>query len=149
MVDERVKTKAVVQLGEVRALREKKSKRPATLWLIDDDESIRRSLTRIFVDENYQIFSAANASEIEQILDAGAPDLVLLDIGLPWINGFELAGLMKSHRDLAQVPIVFISGENSALTVKKSFQVGAHDFIAKPFDVEVLKKTVRTLLALG
>ena len=150
IIDERVKAESVVQIGEVRAIRDaKRTREPARLWLIDDDESIRRALIRIFADDNYQIFSAANANEIDQVLSGGAPNLILLDIGLPWINGFELAELMKSHRDLAQVPIVFISGQNSMPIIKKGFQVGAHDFITKPFDIEAVKKTVKTLLALN
>ena len=146
-IEERVKAETVVRLNDVRTIRE--PKRPAILWLIDDDDSIRRAFVRIFEGETHHIFSASNAGEIQQILISGAPDLIFLDIGLPWIDGFELATMMKAHRDLARVPIVFISGRDSLETIKQGFQVGAHDFITKPFDVNVVRKTVKTLLALG
>lgn len=146
-IEEKVKADSVVSLTDLRTIRE--SKQRAVLWLIDDDDSIRRAFNRIFEGDSYLVHSAADASEIEQILTIGAPDLIFLDIGLPWLDGFELAGLMKAQTELRQVPIVFISGDDSIHSMKKGFAVGAHDYIKKPFDVAVVRKTVKTLLALS
>lgn len=122
---------------------------PKTLLIIEDDETVRKALERIFLEDGYRLLLARGASDLALVLGDGPVDLILLDIGLPWINGFELAEMMKSHRDLKQVPIVFISGQKDREAMKKGFAVGAHDFITKPFDVGNVKKTVKTLLALN
>ncbi len=146
-IEDKVKADPVVRLNDLRTIRETKP-RPV-LWLIDDDNSIRRAFNRIFEGDSYVVHSAAGASEIEQILTLGAPDLIFLDIGLPWLDGFELARLMKAQNELCKVPIVFISGDDSIQSMKKGFAVGAHDYIKKPFDVALIRKTVKTLLALS
>jgi DNA-binding response OmpR family regulator len=146
MVRERVTSSPVVDFSQLRDTARKE--RPPVLWLIEDDESIRRALIRIFESENYRVFAASGATEIDLVLNSSAPDIILLDVGLPWINGFELAELMKSHADLSKVPIVFISGHDEVESIKLGFSVGAHDFIVKPFDVQTVRKTVRTLLEL-
>jgi two-component system aerobic respiration control protein ArcA len=147
LVRERIEGDAVVDLKLVREFRQPIT-HPPVIWLIEDDESLRRALVRIFEGEGYQIYAAAAANEIEPVLSSRAPDLILLDIGLPWINGFELAELMKAQPELQSVPIVFISGHDTPNAIKRGFSVGAHDFITKPFDVQNVRKTVRTLLEL-
>jgi two-component system, OmpR family, aerobic respiration control protein ArcA len=121
---------------------------PKTLLIIEDDESLRHALERIFVNDGYKLVLASGGTDLISILGDTAIDLILLDIGLPWIDGFELAEMIKAHRDLSKVPIVFMSGQNDRAVVKKGFAVGAHDFITKPFEIDVVKKTVRTLLEL-
>jgi two-component system aerobic respiration control protein ArcA len=76
-------------------------------------------------------------------------DLILLDVGLPWINGFELAEMMKGHKDLSEIPLVFLSARTSDADMKRGFSVGADDYIKKPFDIEKVKKTVNTLIRLA
>ncbi|MGE0526017.1 MAG: PleD family two-component system response regulator, partial [Bdellovibrionales bacterium] len=75
-------------------------------------------------------------------------DLIILDIGLPWINGFELAEMMKAHPDLKDIPLIFLSARTSDQDVKRGFDVGADDYITKPFDIEKVKRTVNTLVHL-
>ncbi len=123
--------------------------RPKTLLIIEDDETVRKALERIFLDENYKLLLARGAADLSGLLTDAPIDLILLDIGLPWVNGFELAEMMKAHKDLKRVPIVFISGQKDLAVVKRGFAIGAHDFITKPFDVGNVKKTVQTLLALN
>jgi two-component system aerobic respiration control protein ArcA len=137
----------VVSIHDLKGARP--AERPKTLLIIEDDESVRKSLQRIFAAEGYQMLLASGAQDLTNLLGDSPIDLVLLDIGLPWINGFELAAMMKAHKDLSKVPIVFISGHKEMSVLKKGFAVGAHDFITKPFDVVNVKRTVQTLLALN
>jgi len=125
-----------------------KSYEPYTILIIEDDETIRKAMHRIFEDEDYRVISAADGTQLAKVLDNSPIDFITLDIGLPWVNGYELAELMKGHKDLKQIPLIFVSGRTSETDIKKAFQVGADDFIKKPFDINVLKKTVRTLIRL-
>jgi two-component system aerobic respiration control protein ArcA len=144
---ERIAGKEVVSLDAFRKAKEKED--PATILIIDDDETMRLALKRMLESENYRVLSAEDASQLSVVLDDQPMDLIILDVGLPWINGFELAQMMKEHEDLKRIPIVFISAHKSDADVKRGFEVGAADYIKKPFDVAQVKKTIKTILELG
>lgn len=144
---ERLTSESVVSLDEYRKLKNKKEHK--SLLVIEDDETMRRALKRIFESEGYQVKTAADGTQLSDVLDDTPIDLLILDIGLPWINGFELAKLLKEHEDLKSIPLIFVSGKTSELDIKRGFEVGADDYIKKPFDVEKIKKTVALLLKLN
>jgi two-component system aerobic respiration control protein ArcA len=138
---------SVVSLDQYRDI--KNLKAPPCLLIIEDDETMRTAMKRIFEAEGYRVLLAADGTQLTVVLDDSPIDLIMLDIGLPWINGYELAKLLKEHEDLKKIPLVFVSGKTSELDVKRGFDVGADDFIKKPFEVESIKKTISTLLALS
>lgn len=142
----RIASQPVVSLDQFRDANKKLH--PKTLLIIEDDESMRAAMKRIFEQDGYVLKIAADATELSKVLDDKPVDLILLDIGLPWINGFELAQMLKGHKDLKSIPLVFVSGNASDEDMKRGFALGADDFIRKPFDVEKLRKTVSTLLSL-
>jgi two-component system, OmpR family, aerobic respiration control protein ArcA len=144
---ERMTEREVVALSDVRRLKTKKN--PPSLLIIEDDETIRAALRRIFESEGYRVRTAADGTQLADVLDGHPIDLMILDIGLPWINGFELAEMMKAHEDLKSIPLIFVSGRTSDADIKRGFEVGADDFIKKPFDLEKIKKTVSTLIQLN
>jgi two-component system aerobic respiration control protein ArcA len=110
---------------------------------------MRHAIKRILESEGHVTKLAADGTELSTALDDHPVDLILMDVGLPWINGFELAQMMKEHRDLKKIPLVFVSGKASDDDMKKAFDIGADDYIKKPFDVDKLKKTVNTLLKIN
>lgn len=134
----------VVELSNFRDLKKKID--PPVILVIEDDETMRAAMKKIFESDGYVVKLAADGTELSSVLDNVSPDLILLDIGLPWLNGFELGQMMKEHQDLKKIPLVFVSGKTSEEDIKKAFEIGAEDFIKKPFEVEKLKKTVQTLL---
>lgn len=144
---ERLTSESVVSLDEFRKLKNKKEHK--CLLVIEDDETMRSALKRIFESEGYMVKTAADGTQLATVLDDTPIDLIILDIGLPWINGFELAKLLKEHDDLKSIPLIFVSGKTSDLDVKRGFDVGADDYIKKPFDVANIKKTVATLLKIN
>lgn len=143
----RIASEPVVSLDQFREAAKKLD--PKTLLVIEDDESMRAVIQRIFEPEGYVLKMAADATELNLVLNDDPVDLILIDVGLPWINGFELAQLLKEHRDLKSIPLVFVSGTATEEDIKRAFSLGADDFIKKPFDVDKLRKTVRTLLKLN
>lgn len=147
LTKERMGQGEVVQMDDLRKLRERKIQR--TILIIEDDETIRTALRRMFENEGYRVLAAADGTQLSTVLDDAPVDLIMLDIGLPWINGFELAEMMKAHDDLKEIPLIFLSGRTSDADVKKGFDVGADDYIKKPFDIEKVKRTVNTLIHLA
>lgn len=136
----------VVSLDSIRNVEEKSPKR---LLVIEDDETMRVALKRIFEADGFKVLTVADGTHLNQVLDDSPVDLIIMDIGLPWINGFELAELMKEDSDLKDIPLVFVSGRTSQGDMKRAFELGAVDFIKKPFDVEKIRKTVSTLMKLN
>ena len=136
----------VISLEEYRSVYRKKS--PKHLLVVDDDQTTLNVLKRLFEKEGYEVILAHDATELVQTLELQAVELILLDINLPWVDGFELCKLLKNHDDLKEVPIVFISGRKNEADKKQAFQLGAHDYITKPFNIQELSQTVRTLINL-
>ena len=145
---ERITKENVVNLNQYREFKTGE-KQPKTLLIIEDDETMRRALARIFEADGHTVRTVADGTQLFKVLDDHPIDLIILDIGLPWINGFELAKLLKEHKDLKQIPLVFISAKTSEMDVKKGFEVGANDYIKKPFDIDVMKRSVDTLLKIS
>ena len=144
---ERMAQESIVSLSEYRRLKLKKE--PQNILLIEDDESMRRAMKRIFEGDGHNVIAAADGTELTNLLDNLVLDLIILDVGLPWINGFELAELMKGHEDLKNIPLIFVSGRGQAEDVKRGFAIGADDYIKKPFDIEDIRTAVNTLLELN
>lgn len=144
---ERMSEGDVVDMNDLRRLRERRTQR--SILLIEDDETIRAALKRVLESEGYRVLAAADGTQLSEVLDGSAVDLIMLDVGLPWINGFELAEMMKAHEDLCEIPLIFLSARTSDADVKRGFEVGADDYIKKPFDLEKVKRTVNTLIALA
>lgn len=144
---ERMTAARVVSLDDLR--RARPVPQPRTILLIEDDETIRAALKRVFEGEGYRVAAAADGTQLASVLDETAVDLIMLDVGLPWINGFELAEMMKGHPELKDLPLVFLSARTSDADVKRGFEVGADDYIKKPFDLDKVKRTVNTLIHLA
>ncbi|MDO9528747.1 MAG: sigma-54 dependent transcriptional regulator [Syntrophales bacterium] len=101
-----------------------------TILIVDDEESICQSLKGILVDEGYEVFIAKSGEESLKIIEEELPDLVLLDIWLPGIDGIETLKIIKS--DFPHIQVVMMSGHGTIETAVKSTKLGAFDFIEKP-----------------
>lgn len=146
LTKERMAKRDIVNLGDIRKLKERQV--PPTILLIEDDETIRAALERMLKGEGYRVLAVADGTQLSNVLDGNALDLIMLDVGLPWVNGFELAEMMKGQSDLKEIPLIFLSARTTDSDIKRGFAVGADDYIKKPFDLEVVKQTVRTLIHL-
>lgn len=147
LTKERMTQESVVDLNSFRELKNKET--PKTLLVIEDDETMRNAIKRIFEGEGFVVKTAADGTQLASVLDDNPIDLIIMDIGLPWVNGIELAKMLKEHDDLKQIPLIFVSGKTSDFDVKRGFEAGADDYIKKPFDIDKIKKTVHTLLNLN
>jgi two-component system aerobic respiration control protein ArcA len=143
----RIMAEEVVSIQTLKSL---KGTAVPTILVVEDDESMRRALRRIFESEGYKVIMAQDATELSEVFDDNSTSiqLILMDVGLPWVNGFELAEMMKEHKDIKKIPIVFLSGHADQEMIRRGFSVGADDYITKPFELETVKRTIRTLLEL-
>lgn len=142
---EKIANESVVSLDEYRKLKNK-TKQKLHVLVIEDDETMRKALVKLLESEDYTVISAADGTQLEKVFSKDSVDLILLDIGLPWVNGLELTKVLKSHEDLKDIPVVLISGLGSQEDLDRGLKFGAEAYIKKPFDVDLLKTTVRNLI---
>ena len=133
---------------DIKNIKKSPAKDNINILLIEDDETIRKALTRLLEGEGYRVRAASDGTQLSDVLDDTPLDLVMMDIGLPWVNGLELTEMMKAHEQLKHIPLIMISGRSSKEDIKKGFAAGCDDYLTKPFDLEKIKKTVATLLQL-
>jgi two-component system aerobic respiration control protein ArcA len=117
-----------------------------TLLVVDDESVMRNAIKRIFEKQDYRVLVAKDAMELSKIIEETNVDIVLLDIGLPWVDGYEICSLIKSHPILKDVPVAFVSGYKTEEDIRKGFEMGCDEYITKPFEIEDLQKTVEKLL---
>lgn len=116
--------------------------------LIVDDSKTNLKLIENYLKSEYIIYTAETGQRCFEIVEETPPDLILLDILLPDINGFKICRELKSHPLTKQIPIIFISGEDGIKSKKKGFEAGGVDYITKPFSVEEIKARVNTHVSL-
>jgi DNA-binding response OmpR family regulator len=115
-----------------------------SILVVEDDDALCQLLAHTLEHAGYQVRIAERGTEALQLISAEPPDLVLLDIGLPDMNGFEvLRQIPKS------VPVIFVTGRHTTADEVLGLELGAQDYITKPFTPDVLLARVRTLLRRG
>ncbi len=115
----------------------------ASILIVDDDQRLRRLLSRFLLREGYQVCEAGNADEMRRTVTTRDVDLVVLDLMLPGVDGLTLA---KELRSTSDVPIIMLTGKGSTVDKVVGLEVGADDYVTKPFDERELLARVRTVL---
>jgi DNA-binding NtrC family response regulator len=116
----------------------------ARALVVDDDRSIRRSLEKLLAGEGYDVTTAADGAEaLEAIRGAGA-DVVLLDLGLPGVDGLEV--LAQARALPSPPPVLVISAREDMNSTVRAVQLGAYDYLVKPLDIDRIKLAVRRAL---
>ena len=115
----------------------------AQVVLIEDDVQIRRLVAEALSEQGHDVESAAMAMDGLQRTVKGAPDLVVLDLGLPDLDGIEL---LRMIRAVSEVPIIVITAQGDDDVVVKTLDAGADDYLTKPFSMEQLEARVRAVL---
>ena len=113
------------------------------IMMIEDDESIRQELAILLKNALYQVTEIANFSDAAREIKLAAPDLVLLDINLPGTSGMDI---LKELRRDSDIPVIFITGNDSAMDELACIQQGGDDFITKPFNPPILLARVQAVL---
>jgi len=114
-----------------------------TILLVDDDALMRRSLAFHLEQAGYQVHTAANAEDALEFVRNSPPDLVMLDIGLPGMDGLDALREIKAQDNL---PVIFLTGRRRELDEVVGLELGADDYITKPFDVDVVLAHIKAVL---
>lgn len=120
------------------------SERPTVLVI--DDEPFNLSLMDELLNKDYLIQKADNGPDALKLAFADPPDLILIDVMMPNMDGFEVCRLLKNDPTTLHVPVIFITAKNEIRDEELGFNVGAADFIHKPISAPIVAARVRTHL---
>lgn len=117
-----------------------------TVLIIDDKKENLKYLNEILKEEDYNIKASTDAMFAINSSKINPPHLILLDIKMPDLNGFEVCNLLKKEENLKDIPIIFISALNDIESKVKALNIGGVDYITKPFEKEEVKARIKTQL---
>ena len=117
--------------------------------LMIDDVRLNLASARDVLQDEYELYEAMSAKEGFEKLEKITPDLILLDINMPEMSGYEMLEKMMKSRRLSKIPVIFLTAETRASSEVKGFDLGAVDFITKPFVGTVMKRRIKTQLELS
>jgi putative two-component system response regulator len=118
------------------------------LLLVVDDEATNLQLLRQILQADYRLAFAKDGPRALELAGAERPDLVLLDIMMPGMTGYQICSALKADARLAAVPVIFVSALGDASDELEGFEAGAVDYITKPFSPPIVRARVRTHLSL-
>ena len=116
------------------------------ILIVDDEPNIVMSLEYIFKKENFEVFIARDGAEAIEIAEENFPDIVLLDIMMPNVDGYQVLKHLKNHSKLATIKVIFLSAKNKLSDIELGLQLGADKYISKPFSTKKLVKEVKELI---
>src|SRR5882724_9007148 len=121
---------------------------PSRILIIDDAPANIQTLSTLLKERGHQINIATNGRQALEVLERIRPDLILLDIMMPEMDGFETCRRIKASTAWREIPIIFLTAKTDTADIVRGFELGAVDYVAKPFSAHELLARVRTHLAL-
>ncbi|WP_298418400.1 response regulator [uncultured Kordia sp.] len=115
------------------------------ILIVDDEPNIVMSLEYAFKKQNFEVFIARDGSEALEILKHQIPDVVLLDIMMPNVDGYQTLTHIRENESLKHTKVVFLTAKNKASDIEKGLELGADKYLTKPFSV---KKIISEMLEL-
>ena len=122
-------------------------RRPARLLVVDDNDDAAHSLIALLELEGHEVRGVASAEEALRLLEEFVPQAAILDLGLPAMNGYELAAALRADPRTRQIRLVALTGYGSAADRRRALEAGFDEHSVKPVDIDALLATLERLLA--
>jgi CheY-like chemotaxis protein len=117
------------------------------IMVVDDEDDMRYVLRRFLEDENYEVMETKGGPQCFEMIKTEKPDLIILDILMPGMNGWDVCKVIKEHGEFPDVPVSMLSVLSDAADVRKSRDYALADVhISKPIDFDILSNAIKTLL---
>jgi chemosensory pili system protein ChpA (sensor histidine kinase/response regulator) len=123
------------------------AKRTRTVMVVDDSVTVRKVTSRLLERHGYEVLLAKDGMDAIAKLEDARPDIMLLDIEMPRMDGFEVASLVRHNPNLEDLPIIMITSRTGEKHRERAFQIGVNAYMGKPFQEEQLLETIGELLA--
>lgn len=116
------------------------------ILIVDDEPNIVMSLEYAFQKQGYHVFIARDGSEALVIMEREHPDIVILDVMMPQVDGYETIKIIKENPAFAKARVIFLSAKSKAADIEKGLSLGADQYFTKPFSVKKLIAAVDNLI---
>jgi DNA-binding response OmpR family regulator len=116
------------------------------ILVVDDEPNILMSIEFILEMEGYEVHTARDGDEALDVAERVRPDLILLDVNMPRKDGYEVCRMLRKREDLAGMKVIMLTAKGQTLEMKKGLEVGADEYVTKPFGAEELLGKIRTLI---
>ena len=116
------------------------------ILFVDDEEQIRKLLSTYLTRQGYDVATANDGLQALKAIQSRAPDLVITDVGMPNMNGFELTRRLRADHRTARTPILMLSARKEADDVLTGYSEGADEYVSKPIEMAVLAAKIDVLL---
>ena len=116
------------------------------ILIVDDEPNIVMTLEYTFKKKDFEVFIARDGSEALQILENNAPDIVLLDIMMPNVDGYQTLKQIRNNDSLKNTKVVFLTAKNKASDIEKGLKLGADKYLIKPFSIKKIVSEINELL---
>jgi DNA-binding response OmpR family regulator len=120
--------------------------RKKKILAVDDEPNILMSIKFILEMEGYEVHIARDGDEALEVAERVRPDLILLDINMPRKDGYEVCRILRERKDLSGTKVIMLTAKGQTLEKKKGLEVGADDYVTKPFSAEDLLEKIRTMI---
>jgi len=120
-----------------------------TILLVDDDEDLVQALDFSLRQENYNVVQAQNGAEAITKASDLQPDLILLDIMMPNLDGLTACRGIKRMKETKEIPVIMLTAKGDVETIKAAFEAGASDYVVKPFEMDKVLKKIEEFLRSG
>ena len=118
----------------------------AKILIAEDERDIRDLVAFTLRFAGHEVFAASNGEEAVDMAPKVNPDLILMDVRMPRMTGYEACKLMKANPDLKDIPIVFLSAKGQETEIQQGLEVGAEEYPLKPFAPDQLTARIKTIL---
>lgn len=116
------------------------------ILIVEDDESIRELVSTALLDAGHEVEVAANGAAGLVALEHAHPDAFVVDINMPEMDGLSFLEAVRARPDFAQSPTLMLTAQSAPEDIRRSLQLGAADFIGKPFDMRLLLRRLERML---
>jgi len=117
-----------------------------TVVLIEDNREIRENTAEILELSNYKVMTAANGVAGIELIKGNIPDIIISDIMMPEMNGYEVLKEVRSSPSTQNIPFIFFTAKSESMDMEKGLKLGADQYLIKPFDDEELLSAVKQLV---
>jgi two-component system alkaline phosphatase synthesis response regulator PhoP len=121
----------------------------ARILIVDDDESIRLVLQTYLSADGHTVATAVDGQDALEKVASAAPELILLDVNMPMLSGFEVLKRLKENPDTQKIPVFMLTALKQECNISKGYQLGAEEYISKPSNIEHLKMRINKFLKKG
>ncbi len=134
------------EVEQLSNLLEASISRRKKVLLVDDSRVIHQMIAGILTHENYELFHAYNGKQALEMIPKVSPDLVITDIEMPEMSGYEVCSWVKNHKDYSRLPVIISSTLSQSFEIDKGFDAGADDYMVKPVDADEMINKLRGFL---